>query len=130
VEDHDFRGEDRTEKRGAGSAQDRGNRVRNGLPRCVLQRGVRHKRNFLPQSGGECWAKYSARCRVLNAKRMWRAALAWAGPHYQTEIASHSDMNGDKPLFLTVIQPDSGACLTYTALSVRVHASKLEDNSH
>jgi hypothetical protein len=95
-----------------------------------LQRGVRHKRNFLPQSGGECWAKYSARCRVLNAKRMWRAALAWAGPHYQTEIASHSDIDGDKPLFLTVIQPDSGACLTYTALSVRVHASKLEDNSH
>lgn len=56
---------------------------------------TRYKRDFLPQSG-ECWAKYSARCRVLNAKRMWRAALPRAGRHYQTGIASHSDRDGDK----------------------------------
>ena len=57
--------------------------------------GTRYERNFLPQSG-ECCAKYSARCRVLNAKRMWRAAIARAGRHYQTGIASHSEIDGDK----------------------------------
>jgi hypothetical protein len=71
--------------------------------------GTRYKRNFLPQSG-ECWAKYSVRCRVLNAKRMSRATLARAGRHYQTGIASHSDIDGDKRILEHLPHPHAQPC--------------------